>query len=246
MVTSALEEIVGPRVPPEELKRRWPRYFLPTALLALAAVALVVSWFLPYWHMTLLAPQYPKGLHVTAYLNRLEGDVREIDGLNHYIGMRPLEEAAQLERSLSVMLVGVLALLVLAGVLIHNWWAALLTLPAILFPAGFLADLYYWLSNFGQNLDPRAPLSNAVKPFTPPVIGVGTVGQFKTVASVGVGWWVAAGASLVILIALWFHRRAYKPLVEARRAARRSGACAPADPPAEPRAQRSEQPCRAG
>ena len=39
---------------------------------------------------------------VNAYINHLEGDVQEIDGLNHYIGMRPLGEAAQLERTISM------------------------------------------------------------------------------------------------------------------------------------------------
>jgi hypothetical protein len=166
--------------------------------------------------MTLLAPQYPGGLHVSAYLDRLEGDVREIDGLNHYIGMRPLGEAAVLERSMSIAAVAVIALLVLAAVFIHNRYAALLALPAFAFPLGFIADLQYWLRHFGTNLDPRAPLSSAIDPFVPPVLGRGTVGQFATVAVPGTGLWLAFGASLLILVGLWLHRRAYKPLVEAR------------------------------
>ncbi len=219
----AIEEILGPRIPPEELQRHRERYLLPTALLGLAALLLLISIFTPYWKLTLHAPQYPRGLHVYAYLNRLEGDVREIDGLNHYIGMRPLEEAAQLERSLSIMMIVVLSLLVAAAIFIHNWWAALLALPALLFPFGFLADLYYWLHTFGHSLDPKAPLSAAIKPFTPPVLGVGRVGQFRTVAMPHAGLILATVASLLILVGLYFHRRAYKPLVDARRAqARRS------------------------
>ena len=54
---------------------------------------------MPYWSLVLHAPQYPGGLVVNAYINHLEGDVQEIDGLNHYIGMRPLGEAAQFERT---------------------------------------------------------------------------------------------------------------------------------------------------
>ena len=212
---STIERILGPRVPREEVLRRPGRFAVPTVLLIAAAVLMVISYFFPYWNMTLHAPQYPSGLHVHAYLNRLTGDVKEIDGLNHYIGMRPLNEAAQLERSLSFIAITVQALLVIAAVFIHSRWAAVLALPAFLFPGGFLADLFFWLHNFGQNLDPTAALSSSVEPFTPPVLGEGKVGQFRTVARADVGWYIALAASFVILIGLYFHRRAYKPLFEA-------------------------------
>lgn len=189
-------------------------YLLPTVFLGLAAFCLLVSIFQPYWKMTLLAPQYPGGLKVQAYVNRLEGDVGEIDGLNHYIGMRPLGEAAQLERSLSIIIISVTALLVVAAIFIHTKWAALLALPALLFPAIFLGDMYFWLRNFGLNLDPTAALSGAIEPFVPPVLGEGLVGQFKTIAAPDNGLYLAAFASFLILLGLYFHRRAYKPLVD--------------------------------
>jgi copper chaperone NosL len=215
-MNQTLKKVIGPRVHPDEWATHRGRYLQPTALLVLAAVMLLVSIFLPFWHMQLNAPQYPGGLHVAGYVNHLTGDVQEIDSLNHYIGMRPLDEAAQLERSLSVMMITALSLLVLGAVFIHSKWAALLSVPAILFPVGFLVDLYLWLSYFGNNLDPTAPLSSSIKPFTPPVLGTGKVGQFETVASAGPGLILAAIASLVILIALWRHRSAYKPLTEKR------------------------------
>jgi hypothetical protein len=155
-------------------------------------------------------------LTVQAYLNRLEGDAREIDGLNHYIGMRPLNEAAQFERSISIIGVAAVTLLILAAIFVHTRWAALLALPALLFPAIFLADLQYWLANFGQNLDPHAPLSSSVKPFVPPVLLEGKIAQFRTVAVPELGLWLAVAATLLIAIALFFHRRAYKPLVDAQ------------------------------
>lgn len=212
-----IEEIIGPRISLDEMARGRSQFLPPTLLLGLAALLLVVSIFLPYWHMVLHAPQYPGGLEVDAYLNRLEGDVEEIDGLNHYIGMRPLGEAAQLERTLSIFAVVVIALLVAAAIYIHNRVAAYLALPALLFPVVFLADLYFWLRSFGTNLDPKAPLSSSIDPFVPPVLGRGVVGQFSTVALPGPGLILAAVASLLILVGLYFHRRAYKPLVEEQR-----------------------------
>lgn len=212
-----LERLIGPRVSLRQMAEGRMQFLLPTLLLAAAAVLLLISIFLPYWRMTLQAPQYPGGLHVHAYLDHLEGDVKEIDGLNHYIGMRPLGEAAQLERSLSIYAVIAISLLVLAAIYIHNRLAAFLALPALLFPVGFLADLAFWLRSFGTNLDPRAPLSSSVEPFVPPVLGTGKVGQFATVALPGSGLILAALASLLILVGLWLHRRAYKPLVEESR-----------------------------
>ncbi|GIX48540.1 MAG: hypothetical protein KatS3mg131_2751 [Candidatus Tectimicrobiota bacterium] len=220
-MAETLEKLLGPRTPAELMaQHRW-RYRLPTLFMGLAGFCLLVSIFLPYWRMTLLAPQYPGGLHVHVYVNRLSGDVREIDLLNHYIGMRPLGEAAQLERSLSIFAIAVLALLLVATVYVHNQFAALLSLPAMLFPAIFLADLAFWLRNYGQNLDPRAPLSSAIKPFVPPLLGEGRVGQFRTVAALDTGFYLAALAALLILVGLYCHRRAYKPLVEAQLAQER-------------------------
>ncbi len=218
MATEKLEQIIGPRTPADAWRKQRLRYLWPTLCLAGAALLLIISIFLPYWSLVLHAPQYPQGLVVHAYVNHLEGDVSEIDGLNHYIGMRPLGEAAQLERSISIFAIGALALLLLAATFIHSPWAALLSLPAVLLPVVFLADLYYWLNNFGQNLDPRAALSNAIEPFTPPILGEGLIGQFKTVAYADFGLLLASGASILILIGLYLQRRAYKPLVEAQAA----------------------------
>ncbi len=217
MMSGDIERLIGPRVPADELKKDRARYMMPTLLFAAAAIMLLVSLFLPWWRLTLNAPQYPAGLHVQAYVNQLKGDVSEIDGLNHYIGMRPLDEAATFERQISIYGIVGLALLILAAIFIHNRWAALLALPALLLPVVFLADLQFWLANFGTNLDPTAPLSSSIKPFVPPVLGKGTIGQFSTVAVPGEGLWLAILASLVILVGLYFHRRAYKPLVEMAR-----------------------------
>ncbi len=208
-----LQFLIGPRVPVPELQAHPTRYLLPTITISLARVCLLVSLFLPYWHIKLKAPQYPrKDLQLNAYINRVEGDMREINGLNHYIGMRPLNEAAEFEKAMGVWGIIALVLLMESAMFIHSRWAALFLIPVILFPAFFLADLYYWLNLFGQNLDPKAPLSSSIKPFTPPPLGEGVIGQFKTIAWQGYGLWLAWAAAGLSLIAIVLHRRAYKPL----------------------------------
>jgi hypothetical protein len=204
-------------------------YLLPTAVLMLSALLLMTSIFLPYWSMKLVAPQYPKGLTVDVYINHLEGDIKEVDALNHYLGMPKLDEGGQLERSISMIAIITISLLLIGAVFIHNQWAALLAVPVIAFPFIFLADLYLILYRYGHSIDPKSALGGAIDPFTPKIIGEGSIGQFSTVASLGPGLYLAFAAGIVVLIGLWLHRAAYRPLVEARKrvaAAKRAEASA--------------------
>jgi hypothetical protein len=77
------------------------------------------------------------------------------------------------------------------------------------------------MRHFGLNLDKTAPLSSSVKPFVPPVLGEGLVGQFRTVAGPDAGLVLAACASVLIAVGLWAHRRAYKPLFDRMEAGER-------------------------
>ncbi len=183
-------------------------FMVSTTLFVAATAILVASIFMPYWHMRLNAPQYPSGLNLTVYIDHLEGDISEIDGLNHYIGMAPLKNAASIERQLAPIAMTVIVLLVAATAFIHRKWFAPMILPAVLLPVIFLGDMYYWLRSYGQGLDPRAALSNAVKPFTPTLLGHGVIGQFSTDAAVGPGFWMSAVTSIFILVGLHYRRSA--------------------------------------
>lgn len=207
------ELIFGPRVPRELWEKERKRFLIPTIVLSAAAVLLFISIFFPYWKITLIAPQYPQGLAATMYVNRLTGDVREIDGLNHYIGMKPLGEAAVLERTLSVFIIIGIALLIAGAAYVHSPFALFLCLPAVFYPAFFLGDLYFWMRSFGTHLDPHAPLSSAIKPFVPPLLGEGKIAQFSTMATWEIGLYLSIAASVLILVGLYFHRKAYKPLL---------------------------------
>ena len=166
--------------------------------------------------MTMTAPQYPKGLVVSVYVNHLDGDMREIDELNHYLGMPPLDDGGQLERSISFFAIAILGMLLVAGVFIGNQFAGVLALPALAWPLIFIGDLSLILYRYGHSIDPQSALGGAIDPFTPPVFGVGTVGQFGTIAEFQAGFYLALAACVFILVGLWFHRRAYKPVVDAQ------------------------------
>lgn len=187
---------------------RQPSFRVSASLLILAAALLVVSIFLPYWQMRLNAPQYPGGLHVVVYVNHLVGDVAEIDGLNHYIGMAPLEQAAQIERSLAPIALAVIVLMVIGVAFIHSKWFAIFAIPAMTFPFIFLGDMWIWLWYYGNNLDPTAPLSSSIKPFTPAILGTGHVGQFSTTAWLMPGWYLAFLAAVLTGVGLHYRRKA--------------------------------------
>lgn len=206
--------IFGPRVPKELLLQEKKRFIVPSFILGFAALMLLISMFLPYWKLTLIAPQYPEGLKMQAYVNNVTGDVDEIDELNHYIGMRPLKEAAVLERSASLILITALVLLIFASIYTHSPFALFLVIPSIFYPVIFLGDMYFWMHNFGMNLNPHAPLSSSVKPFVPPILGEGLVGQFRTIATWEIGLILSIAASVLMIVGLFYHRKAYKPLME--------------------------------
>lgn len=217
---SFLASIFGPDIDvvlPDNSKRPLNEFMYPNAIFTIAALILITSTFVPYWKMIMTAPQYPKGLYVNVYVNHLEGDMREIDELNHYLGMATLDSGGQIERSISLVAILSIGLLLAASVFVHSKWAALFVLPVLLYPVVFIADLWYILYQFGHSIDPKSALGGAIKPFTPPVIGVGKVGQFGTIASFETGFYLSLLTIVVVLIGLYFHRRAYKPVTDARK-----------------------------
>lgn len=187
---------------------RWSKR-LPQLFFLTAAVLLLVSVNQPYWGLVLQAPQYPGGLQMRVFVNNMTGDddprldeVREIDGLNHYIGMKSLYEAAKFERSIAIPAVILMTVLLIVAAGWQRRWTWLLTIPALTFPFVFLGDLAFWMAHYGQNLDPYAPLSSAIQPFTPPILGEGIIGQFSTVAYVDTGWYIIFTGTVLIALGL--------------------------------------------
>lgn len=191
MSRQRLEHWIGPRISREEMARGRAQFLLPTLFLGAAGLLLMVSIFLPSWEVRIQTPQYSSPLELAVYVNHLEGDVHEIEGLRHLLPADPLPARGRLELSFAVALVVVMALLVVGAVYIHNRWAALLSLPGALFPVALYADLRVWLVELEAAAGPSLTVSHGP--------GTGAV--------------VAATASLLILVGLVFHRRAYRPLV---------------------------------
>src|SRR5512139_2891380 len=56
-----------------------------------AGLLILIAAFMPLWKLELIAPQYPKGLFITSYGYQMTRDITELNGLNHYIGLKALE-----------------------------------------------------------------------------------------------------------------------------------------------------------
>lgn len=174
--------------------------------LIFGAALLIVTMFLPYWSITLHAPQYPKGLTIDAFVSEMRGDVAEVDGLNHYIGMMRLEDAATLERTVSRIAIPIIAVLAVLSFWVKSRWRWLLAMPIIIYPVVFVIDLFAWLYHAGHSLDPKAALSSSIHEFTPTILGTGIIGQFSTVAAFQIGYYLAVLAAIIV-VAVTFRGR---------------------------------------
>lgn len=170
---------------------------------------------LPWWHFWLFAPQYPrKGLELIVSLTGVTGDVGEVNEINHYIGMKHLEDAAVFERQIAFGAIMALGALVLVLTLAEGKrFSALSATLAAGLPLGFIADSWWWLRRFGHELDPHAAVK--IKAFTPQMFGAGKIGQFETFATPETGFWLAAGAVVILAIASYARSRVCKSCAKA-------------------------------
>lgn len=174
--------------------------------LIIAAGLLVSSIFFPWWGMKFYAPQYPEGLDIIVYPHTLAGDLDIVNGLNHYIGMAEFSNESFPELPLMPYLVGGLALILLIIGLLRK--KKLLYIGIGLFAFGGILGIYdmkRWLTKFGTELDPKAPIELA--PFVPPIIGENTIANFVTNSYFTTGAFILAAAFICTLLPLWLERK---------------------------------------
>lgn len=184
------------------------RPLLPAAriILALAVVPLILSFFLPLWRISLVAPQYPQGLWLDIFSYTIEGGndgqhLQEINTLNHYIGMAPISRAELSDLDWLPFAFGGLALLALRVAAIGSVRSLIDLFVLTIYAGGFgLSRFVYKLWVFGHNLDPRAPVD--VEPFMPALFGTKQIANFTTsswpqLGTFCVGLFIATVASLL-------------------------------------------------
>ena len=188
-----------------------PLGFGPRALLVLAFLLLVPSYLVPLYDMTMFAPQYPDGLRLHIYSYKLDGgnhgqDIKEVNLLNHYIGMKDLSTDEFSEFKWMPFVIGVLGLLFLRSAVLgkvsHVVDVLVLYVYFGLFSLWSFAYKMYW---YGHNLAPTASVK--VSPFTPPIFGYEKLANFEVYSYPGLGSYALVAIALVLLVALYLGGR---------------------------------------
>lgn len=174
---------------------------LTRILSVLCGAALFMVIFLPIWRIELEAPQYPEGLEMQIYADRLAGDVEIINGLNHYIGMRTLHADDFVEFAVLPYIIGIIAVFgIIAAIVNRKWFFFIWVGSYLLFAILALVDFYLWEYNYGHNLDPTAPIQVPGMTYQPPLIGFKQLLNFGAYSIPDIGGWIMAGVGLVLLI----------------------------------------------
>lgn len=176
--------------------------FLSRVCLALAGLALIGSLFVPVWKIDLQAPQYPEGLVLLIFANKLGGQVEIINGLNHYIGMATLHTEDFIEFTLLPYIIGFFAAWSIFLTYKGSKKRILLLLGAFIF-FGIVAmvDFYRWEYNYGHNLDPNAAIIVPGMAYQPPLIGFKQLLNFGAFSFPDLGGWMFIGAGVLMIIA---------------------------------------------
>lgn len=177
----------------------------------------------PLWNIMLGAPQYPDPLGMNIHINGIQGveefDIQNIDGLNHYIGMKTIPKAEEmwefsvfpkviLGMSLLGVLIGILGFL---GKLSYKFFLGWFVLMSVLGIMG-MYDFNLWLTDYGSNLDPKAILKlknpdGTPMTYKPPLFGFQKLLNFDVTSLPHIGGYLMFVGMLFTLVAFWLGRR---------------------------------------
>lgn len=173
-------------------------------VIAIGSLAMCIMFFVPVWSIYLIAPQYPEGLSMQIWLNKITGQVEIINGLNHYIGMKHINADMFPEFKFLVYILGLFVLfgLVVAFTGSRKLLFAYLVL-SVLGAIAALVDFYMWGYDYGHNLDPTAAIRVPGLSYQPPVIGHKKLLNFDSYSYPDTGGWVIVAVTAVFFI-IWF------------------------------------------
>jgi hypothetical protein len=149
-----------------------------SSVMIVGSLLLLGLFVFPLWNIELGAPQYPEPLGLDIYIDGIKGqsefDIKNIDGLNHYIGMKTLPKPEDMWEfsAFPVVIGGMVALGVLFGLLgyldkvSYKWFLGWFILMSVLGVLG-MYDFNAWMVDYGTNLDPKAIMKLANPDGTP-------------------------------------------------------------------------------
>lgn len=190
--------------------------FRSRVIIAMGSVAMIIIYFVPVWSIYLIAPQYPEGLSMQIWLNKISGQVEIINGLNHYIGMKHIKAEMFPEFTFLVYIVGLFILFGLFIAVTGN--RRLLFLYLVLSLVGgvvALADFYMWGYDYGHDLDPAAAIQVPGLSYQPPLIGHKKLLNFDSYSYPDTGGWIVVavtGLFFIVWFFEWRKNRKQKPM----------------------------------
>ncbi|KZE78433.1 hypothetical protein HX017_17910 [Myroides marinus] len=198
-------------------------------LMIIGSSLLLSLFYFPLWNIELGAPQYPIPLGMDIYINGIKGvqefDLQNIDGLNHYIGMKTIPKPEQMwEFSVFPIVIATMSILGIAlgiGGLLKKVKPSLfltwLILMGVLGVAG-MYDFNLWLIEYGSDLDPHAIMKMvdaAGNPLTyePPLFGHRKILNFDAYSYPHIGAYLMALGMLLTFIAYLLGVKSKKELI---------------------------------
>jgi copper chaperone NosL len=177
-----------------------PRYYI-----LFASIALVITFFQPLWYIALEAPQYPEGIEMYIWINKITGHhestLQNINILNHYIGMQAIEPDSIPELKIFPYVAG---LLIIFG--LFTWWRNevkwlyVFGFVILLLSVLGIFDFWLWEYDYGHNLDPQAAIKVEGMAYQPPLIGAKWLLNFKAVSYPHIGGMALAFS---VFLSLW-------------------------------------------
>lgn len=188
-------------------------------IIFICSILMIGAFFLPFWKIILEAPQYPEGMQMKIWLYKITGDVDNINGLNHYIGMKMIQEDEFKEFKIMPWALG---FLIAFGLLVAfmRKRSLLWTWISLLLIAGGIAfyDFYQWLYDYGHNLDPHAAIKVPGMSYQPPLFGYKQLLNFLAGSFPDWGGYLVITAALgIVAVAVYeqFYRKREKLSVKA-------------------------------
>lgn len=193
---------------------------LSKILLLLSAVMLVISLFVPLWQIDLDAPQYPEGLKLLIWPNKIAGDVDIINGLNHYIGMKTLHTGDFIEFTILPYLIAGFALLFAASAMVgKKRWLHFSFSALVVFGIVAMTDFWLWEYQYGHDLDPNAAIKVPGMAYQPPLIGFKQLLNFGAYSIPAAGGFLFLFAGVLLLFAILRENKVFCKLKSSQSAA---------------------------
>jgi len=186
----------------------------PRVLLVLAMLLIVPTFVYPLYDMTMFAPQYPDGLRLHIYSYKLDGgnqgqDVKEINVLNHYIGMRDLVVEDFTEFKWMPFVIGIFGLLFLRAAVLGKMSHVVDVLVLYVYFGLFsLWSFAYKMYSYGHSLDPKAAVR--VAPFMPPLFGYKQLANFEVYSYPALGSYALVAVTLCLILAAFLAWRQWR------------------------------------